>query len=66
MLGWVLTYPFNLTGQPVISVPCGFSDDGLPIGLQIVGRRHADSTVLQAAAAYEQAAPWADRRPPLD
>jgi aspartyl-tRNA(Asn)/glutamyl-tRNA(Gln) amidotransferase subunit A len=66
MLGWLLTYPFNLTGQPAISVPCGFTDDGLPVGLQIAGRRHADAAVLRAAAAYEQAAPWAHRRPPLD
>jgi len=62
--GWHLTYPFNLTGQPAISVPCGFSRDGLPIGLQIAGRRHADAAVLRAAAAYEQAAPWAHLRPP--
>jgi aspartyl-tRNA(Asn)/glutamyl-tRNA(Gln) amidotransferase subunit A len=65
MLGWLLTYPFNLTGQPAISVPCGFSAEGLPIGLQIVGRRHADAIVLRAAAAYEEAAPWADMRPPI-
>jgi Asp-tRNA(Asn)/Glu-tRNA(Gln) amidotransferase A subunit family amidase len=66
LLGWVLTYPFNLTGQPAISLPCGFSDDGLPIGLQIVGRRHADIDVLRAAAVYEQAAPWVHLRPPLN
>ncbi len=64
--GWLLTYPFNWTGQPAISVPCGFTADGLPIGLQIAGRLRADADVLRAAAAYEQAAPWADRRPPLD
>lgn len=63
--GWHLTYPFNLTGHPAISVPCGFSPDGLPIGLQIAGPRHADAAVLRAAAAYEQAAPWAHARPPL-
>lgn len=63
--GWHLTYPFNLTGQPAISVPCGFSPDGLPIGLQIAGPRHADAAVLRAAAAWEQAAPWAHIRPPL-
>jgi Asp-tRNA(Asn)/Glu-tRNA(Gln) amidotransferase A subunit family amidase len=63
LLGWLLTYPFNMTGQPAISVPCGFSDAGLPIGAQIVGRRLEDTRVLQAAAAYEQAAPWAERRP---
>lgn len=65
-LGWMaFTYPFNLTGQPAATVPCGWSDDGLPIGLQIVGRRFDDVTVLKAAAAFEQASPWADKRPPL-
>ena len=59
------TYPFNLTGQPAASVPCGFTPDGLPAALQIVGRWHADTLVLQAAAALEQAAPWAGRRPSL-
>jgi Asp-tRNA(Asn)/Glu-tRNA(Gln) amidotransferase A subunit family amidase len=60
------TFPFNLTGQPAISVPCGFTADGLPVGLQIVGRWHADATVLRAAAAFEALQPWADRRPSLD
>ena len=60
------TYPFNMTGQPAASVPCGWTDDGLPIGLEIIGRRFDDVTVLRAAAAFEQASPWADRRPPLD
>ena len=65
-LGWMpFTYPFNITGQPAASVPCGWTDDGLPIGLQIVGRRFDDVTVLRAAAAFEYALPWADRRPPL-
>jgi aspartyl-tRNA(Asn)/glutamyl-tRNA(Gln) amidotransferase subunit A len=64
-LGWMpFTYPFNLTGQPAASVPAGFTEDGLPVGLQIVGRRHADRTVLAAAAAFEAACPWRDRRPP--
>jgi aspartyl-tRNA(Asn)/glutamyl-tRNA(Gln) amidotransferase subunit A len=63
-LGWMpFTYPFNLTGQPAISVPAGWTEDGLPVGLQIVGRRHADRTVLAAAAAFEAACPWRDRRP---
>jgi aspartyl-tRNA(Asn)/glutamyl-tRNA(Gln) amidotransferase subunit A len=53
-LGWVLTYPFNLTGQPALSVPCGFSAEGLPIGAQIVGRLGADVDVLQAGAALER------------
>jgi aspartyl-tRNA(Asn)/glutamyl-tRNA(Gln) amidotransferase subunit A len=59
------TYPFNLTGQPAASVPCGWTDDGLPIGLQIVGKRFADVAVLRAAAAFEEARPWTDRWPVL-
>jgi Asp-tRNA(Asn)/Glu-tRNA(Gln) amidotransferase A subunit family amidase len=62
----LLTYVFNVTGQPAISVPAGWTDDGLPIGLQIVGGWRADARVLRAAAAYEAASPWAHRRPPLD
>jgi aspartyl-tRNA(Asn)/glutamyl-tRNA(Gln) amidotransferase subunit A len=66
-LAWsYFTYPFNLTGQPAASLPCGFTDDSLPVGLQVVGRRHADATVLRAAAAFEAAAPWQARRPPLE
>jgi aspartyl-tRNA(Asn)/glutamyl-tRNA(Gln) amidotransferase subunit A len=57
------TYPFNLTQQPAASVPCGFTADGLPIGLQIVGPRHADATVLAAAHAYQQATTWHLRTP---
>ncbi len=59
------TYPFNLTGHPAASVPCGFTAEGLPVGLQIVGRWHADATVLRAAAGFEQIQPWAQHRPPL-
>jgi aspartyl-tRNA(Asn)/glutamyl-tRNA(Gln) amidotransferase subunit A len=59
------SYPFNLTHQPAATVPCGFSAEGLPVGLQIVGRRFADTTVLQAAAAFEKAHPWAGARPTL-
>ncbi|MEX2147897.1 MAG: amidase [Candidatus Rokuibacteriota bacterium] len=66
VLGWMpFTYPFNLTGQPAASVPAGWTPEGLPVGLQIVGRRHADRTVLAAAAAVAAACPWADRCPPL-
>ncbi len=61
----IFTYPFNLTGQPAASVPCGFTKDGLPIGLQIVGRRFDDVTVLRASAAFETARPWIARRPAL-
>jgi len=64
---WIpFTYPFNMTGQPAASVPCGFTKDGLPIGLQIVGRRFDDVTVLRACAAFERARPWAHHRPALD
>jgi len=57
------TFPFNLTGQPAASVPCGFASDGLPVALQIVGRWHADTLVLQAAAALEKIAPWTSAWP---
>jgi aspartyl-tRNA(Asn)/glutamyl-tRNA(Gln) amidotransferase subunit A len=59
------TYPFNLTGQPAVSVPCGRTKADLPVGLQIVGRRFADATVLRAARAWEQIQPWADRWPKI-
>ncbi len=56
--------PFNLFHNPAASVPAGLSKEGLPIGLQIVGPRHADALVLQASRAYELVAPWAQQRPP--
>jgi len=59
------TYPFNMTGQPALSVPCGFSSNGLPIGLQLVGRRFEDTTVLRAGQAYQLAAPLTDKHPNL-
>lgn len=59
------TYPINLTGQPAASVPAGFTDDGLPVGLQIVGRHLDDALVLRASAAFEQARPWRNRWPSL-
>jgi aspartyl-tRNA(Asn)/glutamyl-tRNA(Gln) amidotransferase subunit A len=62
--GSAFTFPFNVTGQPAATVPCGFTKAGLPIGLQIVGRRFADTTVLRAAAAFEAARPWAQHHPP--
>ncbi len=64
-LGWLLTFPANLTGQPAISLPCGFTAAGLPVGLQIVGRPGADADVLCAAAALERALDLGRRRPPL-
>ncbi len=57
------TYLINMTGQTASSVPCGFSADGLPIGLHIIGPRRAEARVLQASAAFERARPWADRIP---
>jgi amidase len=60
-----LTYGITLTGLPAISVPCGFTRSGLPVGLQIVGRRRQEVAVLRAAAAFEAAAPWAARLPPV-
>ncbi|MBS0243987.1 MAG: amidase, partial [Proteobacteria bacterium] len=51
------TYPFNMTGQPAVSVPCGFDEGGLPVGLQFVANRFADTTVLRLAAAYQRAFP---------
>lgn len=59
------TYPFNLTGQPASVIPCGFTDDGLPVSLQVVGRRYDDAGVLRASRAYERIAGWADRWPEL-
>jgi len=60
-----LTYAITLTGLPAISVPCGFTRSGLPIGLQIVGRRRQEAAVLRAAAALEAAAPWDSHIPPV-
>lgn len=65
-LDWTpFTYPFNLTGQPAATVPCGVDQEGLPIGLQIVGRWRDDRTVLRAAAAFERAMPWHGTKPPV-
>jgi aspartyl-tRNA(Asn)/glutamyl-tRNA(Gln) amidotransferase subunit A len=60
------TSPFNLTGLPAISVPCGFTDQGLPIGLQVVTRPWGEATLLRAANAYERATEWHLRQPDLD
>ena len=59
------SYPFNMAWNPAASVPCGFTADGLPVGLQIVGKRFDDLGVLQASAAFESIQPWADKRPAL-
>jgi aspartyl-tRNA(Asn)/glutamyl-tRNA(Gln) amidotransferase subunit A len=60
-----LTIPFNVTGTPAMSVCCGYSESGLPLSFQIVGKRFADATVLRLAHAYEEATPWRARRPNL-
>ena len=60
------TWPFDVSGLPAITVPCGSTSSGLPIGLQIVGAPFAESTVLTMAHAYEQATDWQSRRPKLD
>jgi aspartyl-tRNA(Asn)/glutamyl-tRNA(Gln) amidotransferase subunit A len=57
------SYPFNMTQQPAASVPCGFTTEGLPVGLHLVGPRHADHLVLRAARTYEKAAAWPTDRP---
>ena len=59
------TYPFNLSGHPAASVPAGFTESGMPAGLQIVGPRLRDDLVLQASRAYEKARPWRHHRPAL-
>ncbi len=64
-LNWTYTYPFNLTGQPAVSIPCGWTADGLPLGLQLTARRGQDGLILRMAAAIEKLVPWSGRRPRL-
>ena len=59
------TYPINAIGHTAASIPAGFSSDGLPIGLQIVGRKGDEETVIAASAAFERARPWIQHRPPV-
>ena len=56
---------FNMTGNPAANIPCGFSAEGLPIGLHAVGRRYDEATVLRVSAAFEEARPWAHKFPPM-
>jgi amidase len=62
---FLLTYAMTLTGYPAISIPCGFTREGFPVGLQIVGRKLSETTVLRAASAFEALAPWRYKRPPV-
>src|SRR5688572_30189341 len=59
------TAPWNLLGLPTVSIPCGFTPDGLPVGLQITGAAGRDDAVLALAAAYQQTTDWHARRPPV-
>ena len=59
-----MTRIFNLASATAVSVPCGFSSDGLPVGLQVAARPGDEATVLKVAHAYEQATPWHTRMPP--
>jgi aspartyl-tRNA(Asn)/glutamyl-tRNA(Gln) amidotransferase subunit A len=64
IVSWLAyTYPVNLCGLPAASVPCGFSQEGLPVGLHIVGSALGETDILRAAAAFEEARPWADKKP---
>jgi Asp-tRNA(Asn)/Glu-tRNA(Gln) amidotransferase A subunit family amidase len=66
IVSWVAyTYPVNLCGFPAASIPCGFSQAGLPIGLHVVGKPIGETDILRAAAAFEAARPWANKRPPV-
>ena len=66
VVSWVYyTYPFNLTGNPAASVPCGFTAEGLPVGLQVVAGTNREADVLRLSAAFEAAQPWADSYPGL-
>lgn len=57
------TFPFNLTGHPAATIPCGWTKNNLPIGLQIVGKRFQELLILQVSKAFEEIAPWQDKRP---
>jgi len=67
IMSWMnFTYPFNMTGIPAASIPAGWTTSGLPIGMQIVANRFNDALVLQVSKAFEEIAPWQDKRPKFD
>jgi Asp-tRNA(Asn)/Glu-tRNA(Gln) amidotransferase A subunit family amidase len=62
---WRNTYPANLTGSPALCVPCGFSEGGLPISLQLIGRNFDELTLLQAGHRFQSETNWHTRTPPM-
>ncbi len=60
LIGWCMTYLINFIGYPAASIPAGLAENGLPVGMQIVGRRHADADVIAASAEFERRRPWMD------
>ncbi|PON11138.1 amidase, partial [Candidatus Entotheonella serta] len=60
-----VTYPLNLTGHPALSLPCGLTSAGLPIGLQLIGPWHSERRLLEVAERLETVLPWGHRHPPL-
>ena len=67
LVDWIsYTYPMNLCGLPSASVPCGFTAAGLPVGLQVTSRVNRETDIFRAATAFEEARPWADKRPALN
>ncbi len=67
IVSWIsYTYPFNMSGLPAASIPSGWNKSGLPIGMQIVGKRFDEKTVLQVSKAFEELAPWQDLRPKFE
>ena len=64
LLGWLsFTYPFNISGHPTATIPCGWTSEGLPIGMQIAGKRFDELTILQVSIAFEDISPWQAKRP---
>ena len=60
LIGWCMTYLINFIGYPAASIPAGLADNGLPVGMQIVGKRYADADVIAASAEFERIQPWID------
>jgi Asp-tRNA(Asn)/Glu-tRNA(Gln) amidotransferase A subunit family amidase len=65
-MDWMLAWPFNMTGHPVVCVPAGLTDEGLPVGLQVVGPRFSEAELLAVGKAFETANPWAESYPRIE